>query len=739
MRLKKWIAAIVGTVFLAGSLAGCGKGETGGGAAGQEDMSEPEKGRYVETEEGLPEELKEWKIRQIFTQEDKIHLFATKIENDKTVLREWVQQEDGFADVTEGWMEALELPTASDWLDIRLLSAESGSRYLVAGYTEGGEEEYKSHLWKGGEGEAQEITPQGWTVPNEQWGGYGMITGAALLDNGTLVVINSPNIEILNGEDGSLLESEQMTDYYDGMMTDGENVYLYSRSSIGSASMEIQKCRDGKLSGAETITFSESAAGVEFCALPDGTLIAAGEDGIFRGKDASGNMEWEKLMEGVETEFALADGWCTGITATQDGRIYAVFQSNAGGNTLKKYEYDPEAVTEVKETLRLYTVYDNSILKQAAVGYHKAHPEVLITVEAAYPMYYYDETDYNTVYQNLNTMLLGEDAPDILVMDHLNIESYAEKGLLEDINDVLKPMEESGEVLSNITKSYVKEDGSRYVVPLQFAFSMALGRDITAGDMESMETLAAFLSQSDYSYMGPMTVGELVERFYPYFCREMVKEKQLDKETLGTYLEYLKKIAENCGIQASRDENERAFNMWELASQAKLAFYEADGFNGSMAPIAMAEYVKGEFTAFENSFIPSMQMGICSKSQYKDTAKDFLKFALSEAVQGTDYYSGFPINTASLEALAGRDRSDAEAETAIEADGSFVEFTIKDFSPETAQRLVEICKGLNKPTGEDAKIQEVLTEALESYLNGAQSKEDTVQKVEDGLKMYLAE
>lgn len=68
-----------------------------------------------------------------------------------------------------------------------------------------------------------------------------------------------------------------------------------------------------------------------------------------------------------------------------------------------------------------------------------------------------------------------------------------------------------------------------------------------------------------------------------------------------------------------------------------------------------------------------------------------------------------------------------------------MEFTIKDFPPETAQKLVEICKGLNRPAGEDDKIREVLIEALEGYFNGGQSRESTLQKVEDGLKMYLAE
>lgn len=737
MKRMKWMAAMLCVGLLTGSLAGCGKGGSGG-AAGTDGTDEPEKGRYVETEEALPEQLEGWDIRQIYALEDKVHLLAMKNEDNRIQLKEWAQQEEGFADVTPDWLNGLELSAANDWTEVKLLCGEGGTQYLLAGYVAEGESDYKCHLWKGGAGEAQDITPQEWTATNE-WGGYAMISAAAVLNNGTLVTVNSPNLEILSGEDGKTLESSQMSDYCDAMISDGENIYLYSNSSIGEADIKLQKCKDGKPGGAETITFSESMSGVQFCALKDGTLIAAGADGIFRGKQSSGNTEWEKLMEGVETDFALSDRWCVSLTATADGRIYTMFRTSGGGNVLRKYEYDPEAVTEVTERLRLYTVYDNSILKQAAVAYHKAHPEVLITVEAVYPMYYYDETDYNAVYQELNTMLLGEDAPDILVMDHLDIDSYAEKGLLEDINDVLDPMEAGGEILANITKSYIRDDGKRYVVPLQFAFPMVLGRDISAGDMESMEKLAAFLSGADYNYMGGLTVSELVDRFYPYFCNEIVKDKQLDKETLGIYLDYLKGMSENCGIQPSRDENERAFNMWELASQAKLAFYEADGFNGSMAPIAMADYVKGEFAAFENSFIPSMQMGICSKSNYKDTAKDFMKFALSETVQGTDYYSGFPVNSASLEALAGRDRSDAEAETAIEAEGGSVPFTIKDFTPETAQRLVEICKGLNKPVGEDAKIREVLIEALEGYFNGGQSREDTLQKVEDGLKMYLAE
>ena len=73
------------------------------------------------------------------------------------------------------------------------------------------------------------------------------------------------------------------------------------------------------------------------------------------------------------------------------------------------------------------------------------------------------------------------------------------------------------------------------------------------------------------------------------------------------------------------------------------------------------------------------------------------------------------------------------------ADGAAVEFRIGSYSQETADKLTDMCRELERPAGEDEKIREVLTEALEGYLKGTQSLEETVRMTEDGLKMYLAE
>ena len=180
--------------------------------------------------------------------------------------------------------------------------------------------------------------------------------------------------------------------------------------------------------------------------------------------------------------------------------------------------------------------------------------------------------------------------------------------------------------------------------------------------------------------------------------------------------------------------------MWRLASEAKLAFTEAEGFTNVMVPLAIMDYIQGDFAAFENCFIPMVQTGICSRSAYKERAKEFLNYLLSESIQMTDFYGGFPVNAAAFEKIAHRDRSEAEAETSIMVEGGGeAEFQISDYNTEMVDQLTAVCRGLERPVGEDEKICEVLTEVMEGYLKGNQSLEDTVQKAEDGLKMYLAE
>lgn len=743
MKATRITGLIACVTLLAGMFSACGKEEQGTGQS-PEQLPGGKTGHYVEREQNLPEEWDGWTAKQLFAREDKIHLLMAKEEGERLLLQEWEQQEDTFADVTKQWLGTVELP-AQEWMELKLMEDGGGTQYLYAQYIDEGADAYKSRLWRSSGDEALEITPEKWAAWDEEMGIYEIVNGIAVLDNGTLVANSFRSLDTISGEDGSVSDSQESFGEYDGnVLSDGENIYLLGLSGGGGIS-QVEKRLGGKKESAELIPFGQGSflSEVSLCVTRDGILIAAGSDGVFRCK--AGETEWEKLLDGMDTDFALSGCWCIGLAALENGQIYSLFMQESGKTMLKMYEYDPNAVNRTEVTLRLYAVEESSLLQNAVALYHREHPEVAIEVEYAYRLddkYSGVEYDYNEVIQRLNTMLMGNDAPDILVLDSLNVDSFIEKGLLADLNDVLTPMEQNGALLDNITGSYLREDGSRYIVPLQFAFSYITGRDIGLEEMQTMERLAAFLGDKEESYMGAKTVEELVGMFYPYFCDDIVDGKTLDKETLREKLELMKVIGDNCGIVATHDENNVSYGIWDLASKVKLALApgEGRGFMMIMFDIAITDYIKGEFTAFENSFEPAIEMGICTKSQHQDAAKDFLRFALSEAVQGTDYYEGFPVNRASLEALATMDRSENSAATSIVGDdGSVQMLEIKPYGQETAQKLADICKALNKPYKTDTKIREVLIDALGGYLSGGSSLDETIDRIEADLKMYLAE
>lgn len=732
-RTSKILAVVLSIAMSLSALTGCSSKE------GKDVLSEPQKGRYVEEELTLPEEWSDGKIRQIFRVDGQLHLLLQKNREGNTLLQEWRLEENGsFTEVTQEWLSKLCFPYES-YGNLKLMQDKNGTQYLYACFAEEGEDFYRGHLWRSEGDEVTDITPEKWTVMNEQYALYDYPNDITVTDVGTLVSYSFLTIDTIVAEDGSVANSVTPGGFYGEWITaSGDRIYQYTVDNVGDVT--AVEVRNQKQEILQSIPFSQEQSGyVYFDVLEDGTVIAADTDGFFRCEQ--GDTNWKKIIAGSDTSFALTSVWCQEIVALPDDSFYVLFGSDEG-TKLMQYRYDPNAMIEVTETLTLYTVTESYLLQNAAALYHKEHPEVLIEIKCGFSKMesYTAKPDYAQIYQELNTALMAGEGADILILDGLNMDSYASKGLLADIEEIVAPLEEEGSLLSNITGSYRTEAGNRYAVPLQFGMMFAIGRDITADEMQSMEKLADTLAQKEESYMGTQTVPELVDKFYPFFTEEILQEKQIDKESLAERLEQLKKIADNCGVIEKHDKNEKCYNVWDIAYRCKLAFYETDGFNQAMLPFSAADFVEGSCTCFEQAFYPKLECALNSKSEHLETAKDFLKFALSEAVQSTDYYEGFPVNTASLETLAGKDRTNAEAYTTIEIEeGMAEEFVIKSFSEERARELVDMCKKVSVRVSGDAQIREVLIEVLPDYLEGAKSLEATLDEMEGGLKMYLAE
>lgn len=746
--MQKGIALATCMAIVMGLLTGCGKKNDLQIAASPDEV---QKGRYVETELSLPEEWKDKNISQIFRSGDELHFLVAGGPEGQVSLEEWKLGEgDTLTEVTKDWLKALPEGKGLESSDsFTLLQDTEGNQYLY-GNCYRDEESSSAHLWKETDGSALDITPQKWLEPMDMDGYrfYDTPQYVALTEDGLLVGLSYFSLDVVLAQDGSLVSSQESDSLTDsGSLSDnqwvsavGDTLYLAQADEQGSVNGLLQMQLDGN-NGAKAkgvIPFSQdSYSSAYFSVLGDGTVYAADADGFFRCD--AGDTNWQKLLEGIDTSFSMSDQWCRDIVALSDGSVYAWFGSESG-DKIMIYRYDPDAVTEVTEELTLYTVEESFFLQQAAVQYHKQHPEVLIHVDAAISMTdkYSGNADYQQIYQDLNTSLTSGNGPDLMVMDHLKLDTYASKGLLLNLQEILQPMEEDGTLLSNITTAYEEADGRRYAVPLQFGLLLAVGRDVQPEEMSSMDAIAKAVSGKTESYMGDRTCGELVEEFYPLIVDDILQNRQVNRDTLRPWLEDLKKIADNCGILPSRKEG-RAANIWDLGSDVKLVLQETDGFNQAMTPYAVAELLNANVVSVENAFYPKMVIGINSQSEHVEIAKDFLRFALSEELQSVDTYEGFPVNAKALETQAAADRSMAEAYTTYDIDGSTAEFAIKAYSEETANHLMELCRAATLCLKEDTQIETSLTESLQAYLQGQASVEEAMDAVEGSLKMYLAE
>ena len=746
--MQKGIALATCMAIVMGLLTGCGKKNDLQIAASPDEV---QKGRYVETELSLPEEWKDKNISQIFRSGDELHFLVAGGTEGQVSLEEWMLGEgDTLTEVTKDWLKAF--PEGKDLENsdsFTLLQDAEGNQYLY-GNCYRDEESSSAHLWKEADGNVLDITPQKWLEPIDMDGYrfYDAPQYVTLTEDGLLVGLSYFSLDVVLAQDGSMVSSQESDSLIDsGTLADnkwvsavGDTLYLAQADEQGSVNGLLQMQLDGN-NGAKAkgvIPFSQdSYSSAYFSVLEDGTVYAADADGFFRCD--VGDTNWQKLLQGIDTGFSLSDQWCRDIVALSDGSVYAWFGSESG-DKIMIYRYDPDAVTEVTEELTLYTVEESFFLQQAAVQYHKQHPEILIHVDAAISMTdkYSGNADYQQIYQDLNTSLTSGNGPDLMVMDHLKLDTYASKGLLLDLQEILQPMEEDGTLLSNITTAYQEADGGRYAVPLQFGLLLAVGRDVHPEEMSSMDAIAKAVSGKTESYMGDRTCGELVEEFYPLIVDDILQNRQVNRDSLRPWLEDLKKIADNCGILPSRKEG-RAANIWDLGSDVKLVLQETDGFNEAMMPYAVADLLNANVVSMENAFYPKMVLGINSRSEHVETAKDFLRFALSEELQSVDTYEGFPVNAKALETQAAADRSKAEAYTTYDIDGSTAEFAIKAYSEETANHLMELCRAATLCLKEDTQIETSLTESLQAYLNGQASVEEAMDTVEGSLKMYLAE
>ena len=701
-------------------LAGCGKKA--------EDPAN-EKGRYEETEIALPDETGEFV--QICREDEKVVLYQRQENGDSVSLKRFVMdpQTKIFAEDTPAGMAQLTLPADAYTLKIR----KADSVYYVYYDAQMGED-LQGFLYTCDDTGVTEVTPEGWAEKDPQYGFVDSPQDIAVTDHAVIALFYT-KIERYDRQTLALAESRTLDERYEALIGMGDSYALIIDGDSGTM-QGIGICPEDSTKPTSQVDISSKKSGSCAAAADDaGNLIVANADGLHRkAKDAQ---QFEDLLDGSYMSFGLSDSWCRGMTCDTNEVYYALFQ-NDQGQKLYQYAYNPELALKPEKELTVYTLYDQATINQAATLFQKKHPDTMVSVHVACADT--DDKEAETERNRLMTSLAAGEGEDVLVLSGLDDNALAQKGVLMDLSDIVTPMEENGELLQTIVDGEKTADGKQQILPVRFALPLLLSKEKRASEMTDLAALAKAAEQTDGSLLGTFTGEDLVENFAPYFMPDIITDKQLDTEKLRTVLQELQTIAAHSDLIEKYKKGERASNEWDLPSTMQAVLCQISGFNDAMFDLAIINLVKGDYTSFENAYIPTVEIGVNANTKQADLAKEFAAFVMSREVQDGDFYDGFPVNKESLHMQVSLDRSDYAAYTTIEgADGQEIGLDIEPIKAPDADKLEAVCESLSKKTMQDAKVLEELKKAVPDYLLGRQSLDDTISKIQDGVKIYLAE
>lgn len=754
----KMTAWILAAGLAVGLLSGCQKREENKigestasiGVTGQGPISghEPESpgalGRYGETEVELPEEIKEQSLCQ-FTRGTggELELFTMNREPSGTVTEVFhYVYHNGTWEREEDWQG--EQILKDNGLDLSLVTYGMDKECYIGGT----DQEYLFHLFKlEKDGAATELLKE--VFKPKEGSSYGLIPPKVeVLEDGNLLVYGYWEVSLYNPS-GTLLYT--IPKDFSGSTSDvrgfceGEEFVTIQEDQIVRYNLN-----NGKL--VETIAWEEvkgSREGVVLFGDGNGGIYAANETGLSHIN--KGGTLWEILMDGSLNHMGMRSLYLQYFLQGDQEDYYGAFTSEVGrGIQVFHYAYDPNLSSVPPSGLTVYSLTDNSTVRQAASQFQSEHPDIRVEVRTATEK---DGTVTEEMIQGLNTELLSGKGADVLILDGLPADSYIEKGILMDLKDLVGELETSGEMFNNLLEGFRQEDGAVYQVPARMEIPVLLGEDKAIAAYASLETMKGYEGERP---LVPIEIYENLLRMTARLQYEelFVKGKGLaDRDTLIRYLETVKAVGKASGSKNSFTEEEGEKNWLNnhvMPSGIRDSAIKYDAGHSDSGIVSFGCYMdlcipvevrnhsdKTRMVSVGKIYLPLTRTGINRSTANKEMAEEFVRCLLSYEVQKEELYDGFPVNKKALEAITEKEKEGFSVGSSV-GDGSYEIHA--DWPDLKARREVaSMIETLTLPAVVDETMMNMIVEGSRDYYDDKETVEAAADKILRKLSIYLAE
>lgn len=390
----------------------------------------------------------------------------------------------------------------------------------------------------------------------------------------------------------------------------------------------------------------------------------------------------EQIADGQLLSFGNSYYTPSAMQALEGGTFRVFFTP---GRLVELY-YDDTLPSSPDQTLNVYSLEEDARIRYAAQLFQKNHPEVLVKYETG--MDGDNAVSREDALKNLNTRLLAGEVPDILVLDGMDIEQYAQKGVLKSLDTLLEPYLEEKLLYENIAEGMRMTDEEHiYALPLTVQIPTWLGERSYMEGESSLEDIVAAYEQARADH----PQGALLPvRGEEDFVKKMIftslpvwtdEDGSLVQEKLTEFFTALKSIWELNDQGMTEDEwnllrkyyaKEKGWDMvypelgdldWDndriwidmarirdvgllnILVNTDIVIYNGDYGLGKTIDVWFGS-LNGQA---QNIFWAQSIIGICEKAKEPELAEEFYELLLSYELMNKWWMKqGFPINRAAM-------------------------------------------------------------------------------------------
>ena len=802
--MKKTAVSKTLALFLSAALLFAGCGKTGGEQESVGDMAgdgDKTMGRYVEEEIGRPEEMeRNGGIVRLADGTLQIFDFNQGPFVSQDEGKTWTKKYDDWSGmVGEGYfMNAAAAKDGSLFLVYSTYDAVSSEEGEEASQEEVSDAERSEqpdteptetedtevqveesdmftidchYMFVSPEGETREIM-----LPFDM-DNYELITNCWYTPDGRLLASQGGAIYEINQEDGSLtvlFETDGDADtacFSDTQMVAFTNTKAYRFDLVKGELMEqdeeLDKFISGLTNNGEKGVYWTSGNYSFLVAMDkDNTLYLACQDGLYQ---CTAGESPKQLLQGTLCSMGDPSNGKYGMLV-EDGPVFLVLFSSG----LSRFTYDETMPATPDKELKVYSLKKDQTLQQAVSAYQKAHQDVFVKYEVG--MSGENGLTAEDAIKALNTEIMAGNGPDVIMLDGLPIESYLAKGMLADLSENLKAVEEKEEFFDNITRVY-EEDGKIYAIPTRFRIPLLMGNEEFVSNIQDLSSLSAVMEEMREKN----PEGSILSAYTPEILLKMLaiaseptwskEDGNLQEETVKEFLTQAKKIYDNeiSGISDSEKEEflnsvrgsddssgtaeETALDIsWSILnfltkSQAQLAIGASQQVSLDFTNVISVPRVKPEVVykplslQAENVFQAESIVGVSAKAAEPEMAREFVEMLLSYNVMSMQQ-EPYPVNAASFDSFFDTDMEGDGAFGSMgisKDDGSVATLDLYWPNEEEQKGLEQMVRSLKTPYLPGSPIEQAILEAGVSVLEGNMSVDEGVAQIKQKIQLYLSE